>query len=552
MADGITLTSTAMTATDSPFTRFAAVPSRTKIMFGIGVAAIVAIVAAASMWTSRPDYKVLYANLADRDGGAVIAALAQLNIPYKSEGGNVILVPADKVHDARFKLAAQGLPKGGIVGLELLDNQKMGATQFQEQVNFQRGLEGELARSIQTISAVQGARVHLAIPKPSVFLREQQKPTASVLVNLYPGKTLDPAQLAGIVHLISSSVPELTTKNVSVVDQSGTLLSKNDDNGNVNGLDPSQLEYVKRLEQQTQTRIATILEPILGRDNYRVQVNADVDFSQSEQSSESYKPNGDIANAALRSQQINESNSKNGAESGGVPGALTNQPAAAPTAPIGQAAPAQGVGAAAANTATDTHKESIVNYEVDKTTKVVRGATGMIKRLSAAVVVNHRVSKDSDGVSTSTPLTEQEIAQLNALVREAMGFSKDRGDSLNVSNVPFSVPEKMESVDIPMWKDPANLQTAAEFGKWAALVLAALILVRGFIKPALEAMKGPATAQLSQSPSTPQLSTSVGPDAAEIAALPSPGAVSIDQARELAKSDPRAVANVVKNWVGKE
>jgi flagellar M-ring protein FliF len=236
-----------------------------------------------------------------------------------------------------------------------------------------------------------------------------------------------------------------------------------------------------------------------------------------------------------------------------VPGALTNQPAAAPTAPIGSNT-SQPAGAAASSSGgpTDSHKESIVNYEVDKTTRVLRGATGMVKRLSAAVVVNSRTSKDPDGNVTTTPLSEQEVAQINALVREAMGFSKDRGDSLNVSNVPFSMPEKMEAVDIPMWKDPSMLSTAAEFGKWAALVLAALIVVRGFIKPALETMKGPTPSPQAESASTPRLSTTVGPDAAEIAALPSPGAASIDQARELARSDPRAVANVVKNWVAKE
>lgn len=555
MADAITLNAPSDIALPSPLARLAAAPSRTKILLGVGVAALVALIVAASSWSARPDYKVLYANLADRDGGAVIAALAQLNIPYRSEGGNVILVPADKVHDARFKLAAQGLPKGGIVGLELLDNQKMGATQFQEQVNFQRGLEGELARSIQTLSAVQGARVHLAIPKPSVFLREQQKPTASVIVNLYPGKSLDPSQLAGIVHLVASSVPELTTRNVSVLDQNGTLISKNDD-ASANGLDPGQLDYVRRLEQQVQTRIATILEPILGRDNYRVQVNADVDFSQSEQSSESFKPNGDPGNAALRSQQISESSTKGGADGGGVPGALTNQPAATPTAPIGQAQaqPGGGVGTTqAAAPATDSHKESIVNYEVDKTTKVVRGATGMIKRLSAAVVVNHRVIRDADGNATSTPLNEQEIAQINGLVREAMGFSKDRGDSLNVSNVPFSVPEKIEPVDSPLWKDPAMLSNVAEIGKWVALVIAALIVVRGFIKPALDAMRPPLPAPGAvEAAAAPRLSTSVGPDEAEIAALPSPGGASIEQVRELARNDPRAVANVVKQWVTKE
>ncbi len=546
MADSIALSADRQLAPTS-FARFSAAPARTKVMLGAGVAALVAIMMAATMWTTQPDFKVLYTNLADKDGGAVIAALSQMNIPYRSEGGNTILVPADKVHDARFKLASQGLPKGGIVGLELLDNQKLGATQFQEQINFQRGLEGELARSIQTISAVQAARVHLAIPKPSVFLREQQQPTASVLVNLYPGKTLDAVQLAGITNLVASSVPELSTKHVSVIDQNGNLLSKNDE-VNTNGLDPAQLDYIKKIEQQTVTRIATILEPILGRDNYRVQVNADVDFSQSEQSSETFKPNNDPAQAALRSQQLTESSTRDGS-AGGVPGALTNQPAAAPTAPIGGRQSPQAAGAATAG-AGDSHKESIVNYEVDKTTRVVRAATGTIKRLTAAVVVNHRQSRSAEGEVSSTPLSAQEVDQINALVREAMGYSKERGDTLNVSNVPFSMSDETAPSEIPMWKDPSNIATAKELGKWAALFGLAAVVVFGFLKPALSALRTPAAAGAGAGGH--QINATVGPDDNERALLPNPQNIAIDNVREIAKNDPRAVANVVKTWVSKE
>lgn len=545
MADSLALSAERQVAPTS-FARFAAAPARTKLMLGGGVAALIAILAAATMWTAQPEFKVLYTNLADKDGGAVIAALSQMNIPYKSEGGNTILVPADKVHDARFKLASQGLPKGGIVGLELLDNQKLGATQFQEQINFQRGLEGELARSIQTISAVQAARVHLAIPKPSVFLREQQQPTASVLVNLYPGKTLDAVQLAGITNLVASSVPELSTKHVSVIDQNGNLLSKNDE-VNTNGLDPAQLDYIKKIEQQTVTRIATILEPIVGRDNYRVQVNADVDFSQAEQSSETFKPNNDPAQAALRSQQLTESSTRDAA-SGGVPGALTNQPAAAPTAPIGgrQAPQAAANGAGSA----DSHKESIVNYEVDKTTRTVRAATGTIKRLSAAVVVNHRQTRSAEGEVSSTPLTAQEIEQINALVREAMGYSKERGDTINVSNVPFSTSDEAAPSEIPMWKDPSNIATAKELGKWLGLFALAGVVVFGFLKPALAALRAPVAAGAAAGGH--QINATIGPDENERAMLPNPQNVAIDNVREIAKSDPRAVANVVKTWVSKE
>jgi flagellar M-ring protein FliF len=471
-----------------------------------------------------------------------------MNIPYQLEGGSTILVPANKVHDARFKLAAQGLPKGGIVGLELMENQKLGATQFQEQVNFQRGLEGELARSIQTISAVQSARVHLAIPKPSVFLRDEQKPTASVMVQLYGGRALDAAQIAGIRHLVSSSVPNLPVRSVSVVDQNGVLLSGSESDSST-GLDAAQLDYVRKVEQQTSQRIASILDPIVGANNYRVQVNADIDFTQTESTAETFKPNQDPAQAVLRSQQISENTSRDGASNGGVPGALTNQPAAAPTAPIG----ATNANASASNSSgtagtVESRRETIANYEVDKTTRFTRNATGTIRRLSTAVVLNHRVQRDGTEVTT-TPLSQQELEQINALVREAMGFNQQRGDSLNVSNVPFSTPDLAKLEDSPLWKDPAAISIARQAAIYLGLLILLLIVINKVIKPAIQAMNNPPALN-----TTPQLLTSVGPDESEQRALPklaNQNESRLNQVRAMAQQDPRAVAEVVKQWVGK-
>lgn len=263
-------------------------PMQRKLALGAGVATLVAVLVALSLWSVRPDYKVLYANLSDKDGGAIIAALSQMNVPYKhADGGTAILVPADKVHDARLKLASQGLPKGSTVGFELMDNARFGITQFQERLTFQRGLEGELTRSIEALAAVQSARVHLALPNQNGFFREQQKPSASVLVHLHPGRTLDRAQIAGIVHLVSSSVPDLSPKAVSVVDQTGALLTESADGSHKGaGLDAQQLQYVAQIESTYARRIADILEPVVGRDNLRAQVTADIDFSQSESTSE--------------------------------------------------------------------------------------------------------------------------------------------------------------------------------------------------------------------------------------------------------------------------
>ncbi len=281
-------------------------PVKQILMLLAGILALVGIVVASIHWARTPDYKVLFANLSDRDGGAVMASLSQMNVPYRfAEGGGAILVPGNLVHEARLKLASQGIPKGGTVGFELMETQRFGVTQFQERLNFQRGLEGELARSIQALAAVQNARVHLALPTQNGFMREQQKPSASVLLALHPGRTLDRAQVAGIVHLVASSVPELSPKEVSVIDQTGALLSQNGESQSL-GLDPGQLNYIRQIESGYIQRIVDILEPILGRENVRAQVTADVDFTQTESTAELYKPNQGNEPAAVRSQQMSE------------------------------------------------------------------------------------------------------------------------------------------------------------------------------------------------------------------------------------------------------
>ena len=256
-------------------------PTGKKVLAAIGAAAVLAVMAGIWMWSQKTEYKVLFSNFTDKDGGAIVASLQQLNVPYKyADGGGAILVPAEQVHDVRLKLAAQGLPKGGGVGFELMENQKLGVSQFHEQVNFQRALEGEMARSIQSIAAVQTARVHLAMPKNTVFVREQQKPTASVLLNLHPGRTLDAQQVSAIVHLMASSVPDLPARNVTVVDQDGNLLSNNDKPANANTLDATQLKYVQELQQGIARRIESIITPIVGANNVRAEATADVEIGR--------------------------------------------------------------------------------------------------------------------------------------------------------------------------------------------------------------------------------------------------------------------------------
>ena len=516
------------------------------VMLG-GIAALFALIAGVWMWGQTPDYRVLYSNLSDRDGGAIIESLQQMNIPYKfAEGGGALLVASGQVHEARLKLASQGLPKGGNVGFELMENQKFGITQFAEQVNYQRALEGELARSVQSIGTVAAARVHLAIPKPSVFVKEQQKPSASVVLSLQGGRMLDSAQVSAIVHLISSSVPELPAKNVTVVDQNGTLLSASHGGANGDGLDANQLKYVQQVEQSYIKRIEALLMPLLGANNVRAQVTANIDFSRIEQTAEIYKPNQSPAESVIRSQQSSEAMNGSGLSAGGIPGALTNQPPVPATAPIVAGAGSPGSATAANNASlSNLQKDSTVNYEVDRTIRHTVLPVGSIKRLSVAVVVNgNRKVTDAKGKSSDKPLSDAEKEQINNLVKEAMGFDQARGDSLNVQVAAFT--EHKEVVEeLPFWKQPDMIDMAKDLLKYLVIAAVIFFVVFRVIKPAFHTLL------------TPPSSTGGFAAAQEGEANPeatyTPSAPSYEQslqtARQIAQQEPKIVASVVKEWV---
>ena len=530
--------------------RLAAMPAAAKLKLALGAAALAAVLAALSLWSSRGDYKVLYANLSEKDGGAIIAQLSQMNIPYRhADGGNAILVPSDKVHDARLKLASAGLPKGSVVGFELMDNAKFGQTQFQERLTFQRGLEGELTRSILALGAVAAARVHLALPQANGFFREQQKPSASVLVTLHPGRALDRAQVAGIVHLVSSSVPELTPKAVSVIDQTGALLSGPSDGASGQGLDAQQLQYVQQVEQSYHKRVVDILEPIVGRDNVRATVAAEVDFSQTESTSEQFKPNQGAEPAAVRSQQVSESGSGAQPTPSGVPGAASNQPPVPATAPVsGASAPLQA--AAGGSTSGSSRRDAVTNYEVDKTVRVTRASTGNVRRLNAAVVVNHRVTTAPNGKTTSTPLSGDEVEKLTALVQEAIGFSKERGDSVKLINVPFKVDAMPKAADQPLWKQDEFIDLVRSAATPAALALVALAIVFGLVRPALKAAAAAPSAGKGGALNVVADGPVPLPGAATTPMLEAPrNDERLAGARAIAKENPAAVANIVRGWV---
>jgi len=532
---------------------FARLDGTRKFMLGLGALALLGLLVAAFLMVGRPDYRVLYANLAAQDGGAVIEQLNQMGIAYRhAEGGNAILVPADRVHDLRLQLAAQGLPRGGVTGFELMDSARLGMTQFQERVTFQRGLEGELVRSITSLNAVADARVHLALPQQTGFFREQQKPSASVLLTLHGGRTLDRTQVAGIVHLVASSVPEMQPTAVSVVDQHGNLLSQTPEQGN--GIDSRQLEYRRLVEQMYTQRINELLEPLLGRTNVRAQVTADIDFSITEQTNEQFRPNQAPNEAAVRSAQLLESGAQTDQTTPGVPGAVANLPPAAAAAPINapEAAP---TGIVAGGTAA-RRREQVTNFEVDRLVSVTRGATGNIRRLSAAVVIDHVQGTDRRGEPTSTPLSAEQMAQINALVREAIGFSEQRGDSVNIMNAAFNR-TPVETLELAWWQQSALQDLLRSLAAPLGLLLLGSIVFLGMVRPGLKMMASAPAAKTAQR-GTGQLNAVVDNET-QRPGLPAPASTEptiemlrLEDAKRLARENPVAVADIVRGWMSGE
>ena len=531
----------------SRFDQVKQLPLQKKLGLMVAAAAIIALIAGTWMWSQTPDYRVLYANLADQEGGAIIDALQKMNIPYKfTESGGSILVPASQVHEVRLHLAGQGLPKGNLSGFEILENQKFGSSQFLEQVNYQRALEGELARSIQSLSAVQSARVHLAIARPSVFTRERQQPSVSVLLNLYPGRVLDTEQVSAIVHLVSSSIPDLPVKNVTVVDQQGNLLSAQKDGTLENGLNPGQLKYVRNMEQNFVQRIEAILKPITGADNVHAQVTADVDFSRIERAEETYKPNNNpTETAAIRSQQKSESISTGGQPDGGVPGALSNRPPEPAQAPVEVE---ENTEKTAQTTPADTRTESTTNYEVDKIVSHTRQATGRINRLSAAVVINYRSVLDEEGNPVSGPLSDEEIEKITSLVKQTIGFDGTRGDTLTVTNSQFNLEEELLE-EASFWKDPETILLAKDIGKQLLIAAVALYFLQKILRPFLRALLPPSpplpAPVLIDQEETRQDGHVTGIDTIKVMTLEQ----NLETARLLAINEPAIVANVVKGWI---
>lgn len=534
-----------------------------KIPLLIAASAAIAIVVALLLWVKSPDYRVLYSNINDRDGGAIVTQLTQMNIPYRfAENGAALLIPADKVHETRLRLAQLGLPKGGAVGFELLDQEKFGISQFSEQINYQRALEGELSRTIESLGPVQNARVHLALPKPSLFVREQKSPSASVTLTLQPGRALDDGQINAIVYMISSSVAGLPPGNVTVVDQSGRLLTQSDGAGR--DLNAAQLKYANEVENRYQRRIEAILAPMVGSANVRAQVTAQIDFATREQTDEEYQPNQLPNKAAVRSKQMSQSDQIGGPQVGGVPGALSNQPSAPAVAPIETAKPAAaGNNANTANTAAprsaatgpqNSRHDETTNYEVDRTIRHTQQKAGTVQRLSVAVVVNY---SGTDKNGKPLPMSKDQLAQIESLVRESMGFSSARGDTLNVVNAPFTDNE-VTGGELPFWQSQSFIDRLFDAGRYLLVLLVAWLLWRKLVRPQLQNRQAVQKAVLAAAnapmvkpaDSTKQSNEELAQHRKSQQRVSAE--VQSQRIRDLADKDPRVVALVIRQWMSNE
>jgi len=502
----------------------------------VALAATVALAVAIVLWAQEPNYKMLYGNLSDQEMLEISSALDQAGIRYDiNASSSSIMVESGRIHDARMRLASSGLPKGADSGYALLDkDQGFGTSQFIETARYQRAIEGELSKTIASVNNIQSARVHLAIPKQSAFVRNRKSASASVMLNLYQGRRLNEEQAASIAHLVASSVPSLEMEDVTVVDQNGRMLTRSDASSAM-GKSSSQFEYRQKLEEYYIHRIEEILEPVVGVGKLKAQVMADLDFTITEQTNESFNP--DLP--SIRSEQTIEEEVQSGVQKGGIPGAMANQPPGAGAMVMGDDATGQG-GSGSSNNS----RRVVRNYELDRTVSHTKYQTGMIKRISTAIVIDNRFSEDG----TSTPLTAEEMEKINGLVKEAIGFNVARGDSLNIINAEFQPIAEAEPLPETSFLDQPWLWDAAKQGVGLVVVL---FLIFGVLKPALK--------NLAEKGAAVPVPIPTMQDGDQLAIEGQPGAQpgqsyqqALDAAKSVAQQEPQRVAGVVKEWVAKD
>lgn len=536
----------------SRFNSLSSQPVTRQLGLLLGLAASIALGVGLVQWSMAPDYVALFGEMTPSSTNEVVRSLEENGTPYKVDHRTgLVSVPAEKLHEIRLKLASDGLPKSDGSGFDMLyKEQKIGVSGFIEKARYDRALEQELARSIASLDSVRSARIHLALPKQSAFVRKRDKPAASVLLSLYPGRELTERQLAGVVHLVASSVPGLEAEQVSVVDNQGKLLSAQ---GREEGFAQTseQFRFTQQLEQSYVDRITEILSPILGVGAVRAQVVADVDFTRVEKTSESYAPE-----TSVRSEQLIEENSR-GEFAGGVPGTLANQP---PEETRITAVPEETEDQLSSGRFS---KRQVRNYEIDKTISHIREVPGTLQKLSVAVVVDYQDTVNGDGNVERAAIAEARLAEITALVKDAIGFSAERGDSVNVMNAMFVVPPELEQLSEPSLMEQEWIWRAAKF---LLAGIAIFLIIFTVLRPLMQASAAPP-------PGTALAATAQG-GAGTAYATASQGGMALSEdhvtlggqsqlglpeassyqnqlqmARSMAEGEPQRVAHVVKNWV---
>jgi flagellar M-ring protein FliF len=529
----------------------------------IGVAAAVAAGLSVAFWWRGPSYSLLYANLGADDQAQIAQTLDAAQIPYRLQpGSNAIEVATDRLTDARLKLAGAGLPEGG-GGFAALDKDPgFGVSQFVENARYQHALETELARTIASLKPVEAARVHLAVPRQSAFVREHHGASASVFVQLKAGRRLAQEQVQAIINLIASSIPELEPGQVTVVDQQGRLLSTPDGHDEFS-LREQQFDMAHRLEDDYRQRVESLLAPLVGAGRVRAQVVAQMDMSVTEEAREQYRPDSQI----VRSEQTSEQTTRDGGGSQGVPGALSNQPppagvAAAPpagaqanaagaakppaTAAANAAAPAAAASATPAVPASDnTSKETTRNYEIDRTLAYTRQPAGKLKRLTVAVLIDDAHTVGKDGKPQTAALTHEQLDHVTQLVKDAVGFDESRGDVVNVVNSSFTEEPAApagELVTPSFWEKPLFYEVLKIVTGAIVLVVLVLTVLRPLMRSLLTSLRAPRVVETAEAPTLQS---------------PSPAVAlahehQLAQARTLVSQDPKRVAQVVRDWVDQD
>jgi flagellar M-ring protein FliF len=529
------------------------IPGLKQVGLLVGVAAAVAVAIWLVLWSQGQNYSVLYGQLSERESGQVMDALTAAGIEYKLSPSGAVSVPESKVQEARIRLASQGLPQSDSMGIEMIQKESaLGTSSMMETARYQSVLETELARTIVKVQGVESARVHLALPKPSVFLRDAHKATASVMLQLYPGRRLEPGQVAAIVHLVASSVPELAASDVTLVDQAGSLLNSPDESAEA-AASTRQLEYTRKLEEGYQRRIIELLEPMVGAGRVRATVTADLDFTVTEETHENYDPQ----KTAVRSEQTSNESRKGGDAVEGIPGALSNQPPGTSGAPVIVGAPATpgtpaaaAAAAAAANSGpSSSAQRSTRNFEVDRTLSYVKQPVGNLKRLSVGVVLDDWQKVDADGKATTAPMSDTDVKRFTQLIREAIGLKDDRGDQLNVLNQAFKTNAPIGPVDgPPLWETPWITQLAKQIVGAGLVLLVAFLVLRPLMKSLTKPMSR-LTAGSAESGDAAGDRVSISGQGGKAIKLAPSFEQQIAAARTLVGQDPKRAAQVVKDWV---